>query len=335
MKLLLNIYIRAFIRLCKSPPHLRVVLNYGKYLIARYRRNIELSYTPPNIVIYTTKNCNLNCSFCFIGDDLNPSNAKEYELSYEDYLKIVENKFFKNSLRVGLLGGEPFIAKDIFRILEDLRKRRKVSTVVTNSTLLKGERLDRFKELAPDILGLSLYDTNREDVRRVYAEMKDKSIIWIQTIIEATSLSYVYDVLEFCIAIGCKNIRFSNYYPTYNQSMEKVIFDDNEDYKILRTNVEKKFGKILNIDWAAPVARKVSSKSCLQPINYVHLDNQGGIGACFMRPPKKEVYGSIFEENAWNNEANIGLRTVMNEPSENCDPTCRYCENLTEDLYKI
>ena len=335
MKLLLNIYIRAFLRLLRSPPHFRVVMNYIKYLIARYKKSIVLNYTPPNIVIYTTKNCNLNCSFCFIGDDLNPKNGAEFELTFNDYLNIVENDFFKNSLRVGLLGGEPFIARDIFKILEDLKKRRKVTTVVTNSTLLKGGKLEELKSVAPDILGLSLYESNWSDVERVYREMNSKSIIWIQTILEADNLSYIYSVLAFCEKIGCKNIRFSNYYPTFNKSMEKVIFDDNVDFKKLRIEIKRKHGDKFNIDWPATISREVKKKSCLQPINYVHLDNKGGIGACFMRPPKAEIYGSIFDKDAWNNQANRDLRTVMNSRGSDCDPTCRYCENLTEDLYKI
>jgi len=335
MKLLLNIYFRALLRLLKSPPHLRVVLNYVKYLNARRLNKDVVSHTPTNVVIYTTRNCNLNCDFCFIGDDLNPENGQEYELKYEQYLKITENDFFKNALRVGLLGGEPFIAREIFEILEDLNKRRKVVTVVTNSTLLKGSKLERFANCAPDILGLSLYESNWSDVERVYLRMRKKSIVWIQTILEADNLNEIYKSLDFSLSIGCKNIRFSNYYPTYGKGMEKVIFQDNQEFLILKFNVIKKYGKKLNIDWPAPVSNTVNKKSCLQPISYVHLDNQGAIGACFMRPPNEETYGNIFLENSWNNEKHKELRNYMNIDGSECDSDCRYCENLTEDLYKI
>ena len=335
MKLLLNIYIRAFIRLLKSPPHIRVVINYLKYLWARKMGLVVVSHTPTNVVIYTTKNCNLNCDFCFIGEDLNPENGQDFELKYDQYLKLTENNFFKNALRVGLLGGEPFIAKDIFQILEDLKKRRKVVTVVTNSTLLKGSKLDRFKECAPDILGLSLYDTNLLDVQRVFQAMDSLSIVWIQTILEADNLNAIFKTLDFCLRIGCKNIRFSNYYPTYGAGMEKVIFNDNEHFFQLKTNVLKKYGKKLNLDWPAPVSRVLKTKSCLQPLSYVHLDNQGAIGACFMRPPNESQYGNIFSNNAWNGNKHQELRGFMNSKGSDCDADCRFCENLSEDLYKI
>jgi MoaA/NifB/PqqE/SkfB family radical SAM enzyme len=335
MKLLLNIYSRAFLRLLKSPPHFRVVSNYVKYFWARKMKLNLVSHTPTNVVIYTTKNCNLNCDFCFIGDDLNPANGKDFELTYEQYQEITKSDFFKNSLRVGLLGGEPFIAKDIFQILEDLNKRRKVVTVVTNSTLLVKEKLDKFYNNPPDILGLSLYETNRDDVSRVYKKMHKKSIVWIQTILEADRLEDIYDVLEYCKSIGCSNIRFSNYYPTYGHGMEKVIFNDDKNFISLKKKVTSKYGNILNIDWPAPVSRELKTKSCLQPISYVHVDNKGAIGACFMRPPNEERYGNIYDENSWNGPSHVKLRSHMNSVGSDCDSDCRYCENLSEDLYKI
>lgn len=335
MKLLLNIYIRALYRLLKSPPHFRVVLNYVKYLWARKQNLTIVSHTPTNVVIYTTKNCNLNCDFCFIGDDLNPENGKDFELTLEQYQKITKNDFFQNALRVGLLGGEPFIARDIFEILEDLNSRRKVVTVVTNSTLLKGSKLERFSNCAPDILGLSLYDSNWNDVERVYQKMKKHSIVWIQTILEADRLDEIYKSLDFCLKIGCQNIRFSNYYPTYGNGMEKVIFGDDQRFLSLKKNVIRKYGRKLNIDWPAPISREINKKSCLQPISYVHVDNQGAIGACFMRPPNMGKYGNIFSKNSWNGEKHRELRGYMNKDGSDCDSDCRFCENLSEDLYKI
>ncbi len=335
MKLLLNIYFRAFLSLLKRPPNLRVLTNYAKYYLARIKPKLKLNFTPTNLVIYTTKSCNLNCDFCFIGDDLNPENPKRYELTFDDYKKIKESNFFKNALRLGLLGGEPFIAKDIFLILEDLKKYGKITTVVTNAMLLKGETLERFKKCPPTILGLSLYPENKEDVQRVFEALDSKTIVWIQTIIEATDLNKIYRVLEYCKMIGCKNIRMGNYYPTYGKGMDHVIFEDNEDYRAIRKDVEKKFGREFNIDWLAPVQRKVKKKACLQPLSYIHIDNRGEIGACFMRSPNADIYGNIFDQNAWNNKANQDLRNNMYFKREGCDPWCRFCENLGEDLYKV
>lgn len=335
MKLLLNIYIRAIWSLIKNPPSFRVIFNYVKYTISRIFPKLEVSHTPTNVVIYTTKSCNLNCNFCFIGDDLNPENPGQYELTWENYQKIKENRFFKNSLRLGLLGGEPFIARDIFRILEDLKGAGKVTTVVTNAMLLKDDKLERFKECPPTILGLSLYDENIEDVERVFKALNKKTIVWIQTIIEATDLEKIERVLAYCKKIGCKNIRMGNYYPTYGNGMEHVIFDDNEEFKRKKKEICDLYGSEFNIDWLAPVQRKVKHKNCLQPLSYIHIDNTGEIGACFMRSPNKAIYGSIFDENAWNNKANRDLRNNMYFKKEGCDPWCRFCENLGEDLYKV
>jgi len=335
MKLLFHIYRRAFFALIKSPPGLAVFINYIRYSFARVFPSLEVGFTPTNVVIYTTKSCNLNCDFCFIGDDLNPDNPLQYELTFENYKKIKQNRFFKNALRIGLLGGEPFIAKDIFSILEDLQGSGKITTVVTNAMLLKGEKLDRFKKCPPTILGLSLYPENEDDVERVYSALHSETIVWIQTIIEATDLGKIQRVIDYCKKIGCKNIRMGNYYPTYGKGMEHVIFEDNLEFQKLKKEIILKYGKEFNIDWLAPVQREVKKKVCLQPLSYIHIDNTGEIGACFMRSPNKDIYGSIFDQDAWNNKANQDLRNNMYFKKEGCDPWCRFCENLGEDLYKV
>ena len=335
MKLLLNIYLRAALKLILRPPHLRVIINYLRYMFARLAPPMRVGFTPTNVVIYTIKSCNLSCDFCFIGDDLNPEKPKQYELTMEHFNRIRESRFYKNSLRLGLLGGEPFLAKDIYEILVILKKSRKVTTIVTNAMLLKGENLKKLQESPPTILGLSLYDENVEDVKRVFKAMDSKTIVWIQTIIEATNMNKIYEVLDYCREIDCKNLRMGNYYPTYGNGMEHVIFDDNEDFKRIKEDVNKKYGSEFNIDWLATVQRDLKTKRCLQPLSYIPIDNNGEIGACFMRSPNKEVYGSIFDSDAWNNKANIELRTDMYARKDGCDSWCRYCENLGEDLYKV
>lgn len=336
MFLLLNIYFRAAFVLLKNPPNIYVFINYVRYFISRFRKNKSIvSHTPTNIVIYTTKSCNLNCSFCFIGDDLNPPNPKNYELTYEKYEKLKNTKFFRNTLRLGLLGGEPFIASDIFRILEDLKKQGKVTTVVTNAMLLKKEKLDKLEECPPVILGMSLYENNSKDIERVYNRLKNKTIIWIQTIIESDNYENVKEALNLCLKIGCKNLRISNYYPTYGVNITKTIFDDDKEYIKFKKEIHKKYKRLINIDWPATVQKEIKSKKCLQPLSYIHTDNNGNIGACFMRSPNAKKFGNIFDKNAWNNKETMELRNSIYNINTECDPWCRYCENLGEDLYKI
>ena len=335
MNLLFNIYFRAALKLVMRPPHLRVFINYFKYTLCRLLKNEIVSHTPANVVIYATKNCNLNCPFCFIGNDLNPPDGYKYQLTLEDYKKLSETGFIKNALRIGLLGGEPFLCKDIFKILELMKTQKKIITVVTNATLVKEAKLEKFQETAPDILGLSLYKSNHNDVARVYSAMKNKSILWIQTIIEATDLALIEKAIEFCLKIGCNNLRLSNFYPTYGENMDKVIFDDDKNFFRYKTAINKKYKDQIRIDWPFPIARKILKKQCLQPINYVHLDNQGAIGACFMRAPNEAIHGNVFDDNAWNGKFHIDLRRKMNSKGTECDPVCRYCEDLSEDLYKI
>lgn len=335
MGVLLSIYGRTALRLMRRPPHLRVFWNCLSYALFRLARRSLVRHTPISAVIYTTHSCNLNCSFCFIGDELNPPHPTKYELTLDQFRKLCQTPMLKRALRVGLLGGEPFLAREIFEILEELKRQRKVSTVVTNATLLKGPKLERFVNCAPTILGISLYETNREDVVRVYHALKHCTVIWIQTVVDATNLEQMDEFIRFCLALGCNNLRMGNYYPTNGIGLDKVIFDDNKEYPRVRARLMRIYKGKINIDWPNPIARQVRHKSCLQPFNYVHLNNQGHMGGCFLRPPNEGRYGNVFSPDSWNAPVYQALRSNMLDVDVTPDSLCRYCENLTSDLYKI
>ena len=120
------------------------------------------------------------------------SPGKEGDLTPEELNKILETDAAKAALRIGFLGGEPFLNKNIFEYIEILHKKRKVTSVVTNSALLKGEMLEKLKVSSLDVLGLSLYDNNREDIKRVAAAIKGKKRFWMQSVIDSTTVSYTH-----------------------------------------------------------------------------------------------------------------------------------------------
>ncbi|MBT5094043.1 MAG: radical SAM protein [Halobacteriovoraceae bacterium] len=335
MALLFSLYLRTGLKLLFKPPHLRVFLNYFKYLFNRLSQSEWVKHTPIQVVIYTTPNCNLNCPFCFIGEELNPVDGADYELTLSQYLNLKKSFFFKNSLRVGLLGGEPFLAKDIFEILEDMKSERKVTTIVTNCTLLKGAKLEQFKKVATDMLGLSLYQSNYQDVARVHRELAEESVIWVQAIVEADGLSEVEKMIKFAIEIGCGDLRLANYYPTDGQGQEKVIREGNTQFEKLKRELAEKYQGVINLSWPIPLPAKVIKKSCLQPISYVHLNNKGDLGGCFIRPPNKSRYGNIFESDPWNKQVYRDLRVNMRNGEQPADSLCKDCENLAGDLYKL
>lgn len=328
-------YLKSLWYLLKNPPHPAVIINFIRYFInSKFPNKIHLKHTPTSIVLYTTRRCNLSCDFCYLGDDLNPSNHAEFELEPEHYDKFRKSKYFRNALRIGLLGGEPFISKHVFDILADLKKQGKITTVVTNSMLLKGEKLEKLKQVAPVALGLSLYENNKQDIERVNKEMESYSTIWIQKIISADNLREIEESIKFCLSIGAKNLKLSNYYPSGSEDEHKVVFDDNINFPSCKKYIEETYGDKIRINWFKPISRVVTNKSCMMPKSYIHLDNNGAIGPCLMRVPNEEKYGNIYSEEGWNHPGTLELRKDMTDNSI-CNDICRFCESLEDDLYKI
>ncbi len=86
---------------------------------------------PETVNIYPTFRCNLKCKMCF-----EKYAETENELSITDWLKIISRikKFYP---RIHISGGEPFIYKDIIKIIEYIKKQNLYLCITTNGTMLE------------------------------------------------------------------------------------------------------------------------------------------------------------------------------------------------------
>lgn len=108
-----------------------------------------------------TYRCNLQCPYCYVGEDRN----KE-ELTRDEWFKIIDQIPFYSF--VTLVGGEPLIRKDFIDIL--MRTSKKVlgkMNVVSNGILINDEIIDAFIKSKMMLLSVSLdgygknHDINR------------------------------------------------------------------------------------------------------------------------------------------------------------------------------
>jgi len=332
-----SIYKHCIKEVLLRPPHPRVVINYIKYHLNYLLKRTTLNHSPTSLVVYTTKYCNFTCDFCYTYDTLNNPEAKKFNLTNEQLTNLLNTTAGKRALRVGLLGGEPFMNKDIFQLIDTLKKHRKITTIVTNSSLLKGKLLEKLTQSKLDVLGMSLYDNNEDDVARVVKAMnQSKKMYWVQTIIMADDLDKMERTLEYAERIGCRNILMANYQPIYTGKTELTIFDDNKEYyEKVKALKEKYKNRDISISWVPVIPRKIKKKICKMPFSYVLVDSLGQLGACCFRPPGPEKFGNIFNDQDWNGNYYKKLRSNMFDNTQAPLDTCNNCENLACDLYKI
>ena len=109
-----------------------------------YSRNNGIA--PPVITCYfdVTNLCNLRCEMCYLRDVLN-RRTKAGALTNEEFMHFVERDGVK---RVNLIGGEPFLRKDLPELLAEFERRKIIcETITTNGTLITEERAAQLARL--------------------------------------------------------------------------------------------------------------------------------------------------------------------------------------------
>ncbi len=319
-----------------NPPPLIVWRNLLHYKISTFFKKTKVSHAPVSIVVYVTKRCNFKCSFCFTYGDLNQENWKEDELTIDQFQKIMDSEFGKKTLRIGFLGGEPFMNPLLFDFLEMAHQKGKITTIVTNASLVNEEHKKQLLRNHPTMLGISLYDNNRSQVASLSSWLAENKItFWVQTVINSASIDSMEPLLQFAHQYKINNLIFSNFHPSYSKEFHLVIYDDNEEFKIESRRIKamaKKLG--INLTLPQPIQRKPIKRTCSMAFSYVHADSSGNIGPCCFRAPKPE-YGNIFSLATWNTPATQKIREPFIDHSIPPVSECNFCENFSRDLYGV
>lgn len=144
-----------------------------------------------------TDKCNLNCSYC------NPKNSKTWEkskeiLSYEE-ITYIANIFLAcfGFKKIRLTGGEPFVRKDVDRLIESLAALKAKNAfelcATTNGIMTKGF-LKHFRNIGLDRINFSLDSLCKE----TYSKICGKN-----------ALSDVLDSIDEAILAGFQNVKIN------------------------------------------------------------------------------------------------------------------------------
>ena len=103
--------------------------------------------------IHTNNSCNLTCSHCLV----NSSPNEDKGLSTEAIKKIIDEAVELGTTRFYFTGGEPFIRRDIFELIDYVCNQKESELIIlTNGTLLKGESIERLKNFDKELLKIQI-----------------------------------------------------------------------------------------------------------------------------------------------------------------------------------
>jgi radical SAM protein with 4Fe4S-binding SPASM domain len=169
-----------------------------KYKTLSKRLNLAASKErfPVRAIFELTYRCNYRCVHCYLGKKKSASFSKK-ELNTKEVFNILDQLEEIGCFTLGLTGGEVFLRKDIFDILDYAKRRGFNIAVLTNGSLLSEAFIDRLKELKLNKIDITLNSLNADTFDRI-----TKSAGFLPKVM--ASLNYLYKrKVPFSLKTNC------------------------------------------------------------------------------------------------------------------------------------
>lgn len=111
-----------------------------------YLDNASSNSLPKDAYLQITERCNLKCEMCGIWKNPSPTPP------LETLLAIVQTLQSQKFNWVTLWGGEPYLNPDVMKIMEAVKHSGMKLQLITNGTLMTGEKLKATQALADNIV---------------------------------------------------------------------------------------------------------------------------------------------------------------------------------------
>lgn len=125
-----------------------------------YMEVLDRDRIPFVVMFELTYSCNEKCIHCFnpgaSRNDNEISERKREEITIEHYEQLLNDLKELGTVKIILTGGEPFIKKDIWKLIELITEKDFALDIYTNGQNLLG-RTERIAKYYPRSIGLSIY----------------------------------------------------------------------------------------------------------------------------------------------------------------------------------
>lgn len=298
----------------------------------------------PTIAQWDVNNdCNLNCKHCRVLE----KEKKEPALSLKQAKELLSQLYYNGITMLNLSGGEPFLRKDFFEIL-DYAKRFDDIVVTTNCTLLDEEKCQKLAQYTNTRLSISI-----DGLESIHDEFRGKQGTF-KKIIETLPLlkqnnvkfSIRYTISKDTIKDAKQVLKLSAENEAQDFNTRRVILTGNACKELLISNEEYKNiikeliqeSKKLNIKFRTgdptliPIFPEVFGINIKEAKKYyagcqagdeiIYIDYKGNVGACSYIPIfadniKQKSLDEILKTNK--------LFTTLKTYKENLKGKCKEC----------
>lgn len=161
--------------------------------------------------IMTTYNCNLDCQFCNLSENVQDYNAfktEDFKAALSELIHLGTNSF-------GFTGGEPLLRKDLLDLLVFVKKKSKLVHLSTNGTLLKQDISLQLIETDIDGINISIDGSpsevlmdNLNNLIRIKQKKASSMIINLVSVITKDNLNKAGQLITLAKKLGVDHIGF-------------------------------------------------------------------------------------------------------------------------------
>ena len=341
----------SFIKKHKLFLNLPSIINLIKFLTLPRRESVR--YKPIQISCYITDKCTLNCNFCphhspYLNKDYPFLHNPLKDMSFEVFRKIIDT--FPETIRITLTGtGEPFINRNIFKMIDYAISNRKLITVISNGTLLN-DNLDELLKREIFSLCISLNEesqikyynlTNNEkyDLSSIVSALQKfikrnngKIKLNLTYVVSRKNVFNIDNILEFVnkklpdvSTVMFLNVIYFGIEQEY--SVEEILRDDNLEVvnyleQLKRRSNDYPFQIVL-----PQLQNTIKGITCDDFFTQLHVDADGNVSGCGRSISPQKEFGNIFKEGraVWNNDFFRKMRRLSLRKEFNQHLVCKNC----------
>jgi len=138
-----------------------------------FARAMQSASHPICAQIVPIRRCNLDCAYC------NEYDKVSSPVPIETMLRRIDRLADLGTTIITLSGGEPTLHPDLDAIIQRIRQRGAIATLITNGLLLTRDRIQRLNRAGLDYLQISIDNVLPDEISKKSLKVLDLKLQWL------------------------------------------------------------------------------------------------------------------------------------------------------------
>ena len=133
-------------------------------------RAMQSAFHPILAQIVPTRRCNLDCAYC------NEYHKVSQPVPFDVMLRRIDRLAELGTTIITLSGGEPMLHPDLDAMIQRIRKRGAIATLITNGYLLTRDRIQRLNRAGLDYMQISIDNVRPDETSKKSLKVLDRKL---------------------------------------------------------------------------------------------------------------------------------------------------------------